>query len=106
VTLNVSGQESNQIRTANFLQLVNGNYAVRNSTFKLSSNLSDRMSIQSFKQQSNYKGNLWIDSGTNVSVMGRSFKMIGETGRFANMTGFANDLVKTMFLLGLVLLVV
>eukprot|EP00957_Ditylum_brightwellii_P087387 6651994-Ditylum_brightwellii.AAC.1 len=65
VTLNVSGQESNQVRAANFLQLVNGNYVVRNSTFKLSSNISDRMSVQSFKQQSNYKGYLWIDSGTN-----------------------------------------
>eukprot|EP00957_Ditylum_brightwellii_P027810 2102894-Ditylum_brightwellii.AAC.1 len=29
-----------------------------------------------------------------MSVMGRSFKMIEESGRFANMTGFANDLVK------------
>jgi hypothetical protein len=52
------------------------------------------MSVQSFKQRSNYKGNLWIDSGTNMSAMGRSFKMIEETGRFANMTDFANDLVK------------
>eukprot|EP00957_Ditylum_brightwellii_P159295 12125521-Ditylum_brightwellii.AAC.1 len=40
------------------------------------------MSVQSFKQQSNYKGNLWIDSRTNVSAMGRSFKMIEETGSF------------------------
>eukprot|EP00957_Ditylum_brightwellii_P162434 12369269-Ditylum_brightwellii.AAC.1 len=47
---------------------------------------------QESNQQSNYKGNLWIDSGTNVSAMKRSFKMIEETGRFANMTGSANDL--------------
>eukprot|EP00957_Ditylum_brightwellii_P110380 8418547-Ditylum_brightwellii.AAC.1 len=52
------------------------------------------MSVQSFKQQSNYKGNLWIDSGTNMSALGRSFKMIEETGSFANVTGFANDLIK------------
>eukprot|EP00957_Ditylum_brightwellii_P024510 1850127-Ditylum_brightwellii.AAC.1 len=64
-TLNISGQGSSQTRTANFLQLVNGNYVVMSSTFKLSPNISDRMSVQSFKQQSNYKGNLWIDSGTN-----------------------------------------
>eukprot|EP00957_Ditylum_brightwellii_P018532 1393212-Ditylum_brightwellii.AAC.1 len=44
------------------------------------------MPVQSFKQQSNYKGNLWIDSGINVNAMGRSFKMIEETERFANMT--------------------
>eukprot|EP00957_Ditylum_brightwellii_P169183 12877801-Ditylum_brightwellii.AAC.1 len=49
---------------------------------------------QESNQQSNYKGNLWIDSGTNVSAIGRFFKMIEETGRFANMTGFANDLAK------------
>eukprot|EP00957_Ditylum_brightwellii_P072061 5477463-Ditylum_brightwellii.AAC.1 len=52
VTTNISGQESNQVRAANFLQL----------------------------QQSNYKGNLWIERGTNVNEMGRSFKMIEETG--------------------------
>eukprot|EP00957_Ditylum_brightwellii_P080334 6109887-Ditylum_brightwellii.AAC.1 len=52
------------------------------------------MPVQSFKQQSNYKGNLWVNSGTNVSAVGRSFKMIEENGRFANMTGFTNDLVK------------
>eukprot|EP00957_Ditylum_brightwellii_P086977 6620094-Ditylum_brightwellii.AAC.1 len=52
------------------------------------------MSVQSFKQQSNYKGNLWIDNRTNLSAMGRSFKMLEETERFANMTGLANGLVK------------
>eukprot|EP00957_Ditylum_brightwellii_P061861 4694473-Ditylum_brightwellii.AAC.1 len=55
VTSNISGQESNQVRATNFLQLVNGNYVVRTSTFKLSSNILDRMSIQFFKQQPNYK---------------------------------------------------
>eukprot|EP00957_Ditylum_brightwellii_P110023 8392360-Ditylum_brightwellii.AAC.1 len=34
----VSSQESNQVRAANFLQLANGNYVLRNSTFKLSPN--------------------------------------------------------------------
>eukprot|EP00957_Ditylum_brightwellii_P208207 15356294-Ditylum_brightwellii.AAC.1 len=58
------------------------------------------MSVQSFQQQSNYKGNLWIDIGTNVSEMGRSFKMIEESGKFANMTGFANDLVNNNFPIG------
>eukprot|EP00957_Ditylum_brightwellii_P043546 3301544-Ditylum_brightwellii.AAC.1 len=31
-------------------------------------------------QQSNYKGNLCTDSGTNMSAIGRSFKMIEESG--------------------------
>eukprot|EP00957_Ditylum_brightwellii_P117458 8958475-Ditylum_brightwellii.AAC.1 len=39
----------------------------------------NKISVQSFQQQSNYKGNLWIDSGTNVSAMRRSFKMIEES---------------------------
>eukprot|EP00957_Ditylum_brightwellii_P153785 11705484-Ditylum_brightwellii.AAC.1 len=38
------------------------------------------------KRQSNYKGNLWIDSGTNMGAMGRSFRMIEDTGMFAKMT--------------------
>eukprot|EP00957_Ditylum_brightwellii_P110240 8408328-Ditylum_brightwellii.AAC.1 len=52
------------------------------------------MSVQSLQQQSNFKGMLWVDSGTNVSAMGRVFCMIEDSGRKANMTGFANDLVK------------
>eukprot|EP00957_Ditylum_brightwellii_P111440 8500052-Ditylum_brightwellii.AAC.1 len=91
-TRNVSGQESNQVRAANCLQLDSGNYVVRNSTFKLSSYVSDTMPDQYIQQQSNYKGNLWINSETNVSAMRRSFKMIEESGKFANMIGFANDL--------------
>eukprot|EP00957_Ditylum_brightwellii_P126224 9622767-Ditylum_brightwellii.AAC.1 len=31
------GQKSNKIRVANFLQLANGNFVVRNTTFNLSS---------------------------------------------------------------------
>ena len=86
--------ESNEKRAANMLQLENGNFVIQNATFKLSSRILDKMSVQSFKQQANCKGDLWIDSGTNVSTMGRTFRMIEETGRHANMTGFANDLVK------------
>ena len=88
------GNQTNQQRAVNFLQLANGHFIVGNTTFKLSNRVSDRMSVQSFKQQAKHKGTLWVDSGTNVSAMGRCFKMIEETGRFANMTGFANDLVK------------
>eukprot|EP00957_Ditylum_brightwellii_P205199 15342769-Ditylum_brightwellii.AAC.1 len=95
-----TAQESNQIRAANFLQLSNRNYVVRNTTSQLSSHMSDRMSVQSYQQQSNYKGNLWIDSRTNISAMGRSFKMIEELGHKANMTGFANDLVKNNIPIG------
>eukprot|EP00957_Ditylum_brightwellii_P211148 15365813-Ditylum_brightwellii.AAC.1 len=84
--------ESNEIRAANFLQLANGNFVVGKTSFQLSSSVSNRISVQSYTQRSKSKGLLWIDSGTNVSAMGRCFKLIEETGRHANMTGFANDL--------------
>eukprot|EP00957_Ditylum_brightwellii_P108340 8265300-Ditylum_brightwellii.AAC.1 len=51
------------------------------------------MPVQSFEQQSKYRRNLWIGSRTSMSVIGRSFKMIKELGRFANMKEFANDLL-------------
>eukprot|EP00957_Ditylum_brightwellii_P193291 14717272-Ditylum_brightwellii.AAC.1 len=43
------------------------------------SSQENRMSVQSFQQQSSYKEILWIESGTHVSAMGRSFKMIKES---------------------------
>eukprot|EP00957_Ditylum_brightwellii_P079292 6029461-Ditylum_brightwellii.AAC.1 len=52
------------------------------------------MSIKLHTQRSKSTGMLWIDSGTNVSAMGHPFRMIQETGCFANMMGFANNLVK------------
>eukprot|EP00957_Ditylum_brightwellii_P020333 1534254-Ditylum_brightwellii.AAC.1 len=64
------GQESNQIKVANFLQSANSNFVVRNTIFNLSSRVSERMSIQSYQQRTSYKGTLWIGSGTNVSTMG------------------------------------
>ena len=67
---------------------------VANTTFSLSSKVSERMSVQSFQNKSSCQGTMWIDSGTNVSTMGRSFKMVEYTDRLANMTGFSNDLVK------------
>eukprot|EP00957_Ditylum_brightwellii_P107155 8175212-Ditylum_brightwellii.AAC.1 len=91
------GQESNLIRAANFLQLANGNFVVRITTFNLSSRVFQWISVQSYQQCTGYKGKLWIDSGTNVSVMGSSFKMIQDTCRYANMTDVANNLVKIVF---------
>ena len=41
------------------------------------------------------KGHLIIDSGTNVSVMGRKWAVVDDTGRRCEMSGFANDLVKS-----------
>ena len=71
---NCTNQESNHVRAANFLQLANNNFVVGNTTFQLSFCVLERMSIQSFKQQSDYKRYLWIDGGTNVSAMGDASK--------------------------------
>ena len=87
-------EESNKIRATNFLQLANGNFVVSKTSFQISPKVADRMSVQSYTQRSKSKGLLWIDSGTNVSAMGRSCQLIEEAGHHADMTGFANDLVK------------
>ena len=58
------------------------------------------MSIQSYQQRLTCKGNLWIDSGTNVSTMEKSFKMIEDSVRRVDMTGFANDPQKKNILIG------
>ena len=39
------GPEDNRTRALNFLQLANGNYVVRNTTFKVSDKVSDKMSV-------------------------------------------------------------
>ena len=46
-------------------------------------------------QQSAITGHLIIDSGTNVSVMGRTWAVVDDTGQRCKMSGFANDLVKS-----------
>ena len=78
----------------NFLRLANGNYKVKNAAFHLSSQVSEKMSVQSHHTRHSGEHHIWIDGGTNISTMGKSFKMLEYTGRFADMTGFANDLVK------------
>eukprot|EP00957_Ditylum_brightwellii_P082836 6297490-Ditylum_brightwellii.AAC.1 len=64
VASNISGQESNQVRTANFLQLANGNY--------------------------------W----NKLECNGKILQDEEESGRFTNMTEFANDLVKKNITIG------
>lgn len=57
------------------------------------------MSAQSHRQRTDYKGTLWINSITNIKIMGRSFRIIKETGRHANIIGFASDLVENNILI-------
>ena len=64
-------------------------------TYHLSSTVGNTLSLQSHHQQSALPGHLIIDSGTNVSVMGRTSAVVDNTGRHCKMSGFANDLVKS-----------
>ena len=68
---NRSDEETNQNSALPFLQMENGNYIVQNLTFKLSNNVPQRMSYQSYQKQSTYKRNLWINNETNVSTIGK-----------------------------------
>ena len=65
--------ESNEVRAANLVQLANGGYVVKNATFRIFEKVSKNLLVKSYKQRNKLKGDLWIDSGTNISTMGRSF---------------------------------
>ena len=65
------------------------------ATYQISPNLGRTLSLKSHHQQSATTGHLIIDSGTNVSVMGRTWAVVDETGQRCEMSGFANDLVKS-----------
>ena len=67
---------------------------VKNMTFHLSTSVYEQMSVQSFHCRDTRKGTLWINGGTNVSTMGRTFCMLEYNGRLAGMIGFLNDSVK------------
>ena len=64
-------------------------------TYHLSSAVGTTLSLQSHKQQSTSQGHLIIDSGANMSVMGRTWAVVDNTGQCCKMSGFANDLVKS-----------
>ena len=81
-------KSKNEKGAVNFLQLANGNFMVKKTTFHLSPRVSEQLSVQSFQNKSSCKGTLWIDSGTKVITMWRRFKMIEYTNRRVDMTGF------------------
>ena len=65
--------------------------------YHLSSSAGTTLTLQSHKQQSTSNGHLIIDSGTNVSVLGCTvtWAVVDDTGQCCEMSGFANDLVKS-----------
>ena len=87
--------QSNVQRAINMLTLQpNGQFSVRNQMFRLSTQVEKVMSVQSYAQKTKAKGSCYADGGTNICAMGRHFRTIAYSGRYANMTGFANDLEK------------
>ena len=50
--------------------------------------------------QDTSEGRLIIDSGTNTMVMGRGFKVIEFTERYADLEGFSSDLTKNHVRIG------
>ena len=69
-------------------------------------NTKMRVSDQAFKanettmSQDTNEGRLIIDSGTNTTVMGRGFKVIEFTERYADLEGFSSDLTKNHVRIG------
>lgn len=89
-----TNNQTNQQRAKTMLQLSNGNYVICNQKFQLSTKVANQMSRQSHKIQDGYKSNIYVDGGTNISAMGRAFRILAYNDRYADMSGFANDLVK------------
>ena len=89
-TSTISSNSSNLQRTT---QLVC--WTANIATYKLSPTVGKTLSRKSHHQQSAATGHLIIDSGTNVSVMGRTWAVVDDTGKRCKMSGFANDLVKS-----------
>ena len=81
-------------RAVNFLKTSDGNFIVKKTTFHISDTVAKKMSVECRQNRSSSRGTMWIDGGTNVSAMGSAFRMLEYSGRMADMTGFANDIVK------------
>ena len=95
---------SNVNRAANFLQQSlptrGGLFTASNVMVKLSTTVSDFVSLESNLQQVGYQSTMCVDGGTNISLMGRSFKITTWSNREADMCGFADGLVKTNVRIG------
>ena len=89
-TSTISSNSSNLQRAT---QLVR--WAANIVTYQLSPAVGRTLSLKSHHQQSAATGHMIIDSGTNVSVMGCTWAVVEDTGRRCEMSGFANDLVKS-----------
>ena len=61
---------------------------------KLSDRVSQQMSVMNFWSQETSDGHLYMDGGTNISVMGKVFKVMARSGRMVDMEDFSNDLTK------------
>ena len=59
----------------------------------ISPNVASRLSLQATNASS--QGDLVIDGGTNISLMGKHFHIIGSTGCYVDMEGFTTGVSKS-----------
>ena len=69
------------------LHLLNGQFHTNNVKIKISEKYRDIMSVQCYNQQLGYKSSCFGDNGTNISTMGRAFKVVAGIGRKNDMAG-------------------
>ena len=79
---------SNAQRASNMLSKAN------NLHVQISNQMKEKLSVQRYKQVNDVEGDLCVDGGTNISTMGRTFRVVQWSDRFCDMEGFANDLTK------------
>jgi hypothetical protein len=92
----------NAQRAANLLNSVptqGGLFTVSNLKVKISSRAHSFVTAQQ-AQQVDTASVMCIDGGTNISLMGRAFRITGMSNRFADMCGFADELIKSNVQIG------
>ena len=61
---------------------------------KLSDRVSQQMFVMDFRTQETSNEQLYMESGTNINVMRKVFKVIAHSGRMVDMEVFSNDFTK------------
>ena len=94
---------NNTQRAANLLQSVQtqgGLFTLSNVKVQISTNARSFVSVQSKGQQVDFTSTMCVDGGTNISLMGRAFRITTWSDRYADMCGFADELIKSNVRIG------
>ena len=92
---------SNTQRAVNLLNstpMQGGLFTVRNLQVKVSTKA--HLFVLAQNQTEDTKSLMCIDGGTNISLMGRAFRITTWSNRYADMCGFADELVKSNVRIG------